>query len=435
MPNKHLFTIKELAEYLKMQPITIYKHAAAGKLPGFKVGSKWRFKKSTIDRWIEEQENSRYGKKIYKTQRVKSKKIIRTKSSNRRFPNLAIGDLKLELPIIQGGMGVRISKANLTSAVSECGGMGVIASVGLGDEFESLNANYTKTSEKALRQIIKEVKKKTKRPFGVNIMVALSNYESLCKVCADEKVNAIFSGAGLPLKLPSFVEDKHIKLIPIISSARAADVILKYWTKRYNRIPDAFVVEGPLAGGHLGFSKDELRNPKSLFEIIREVKNLVNEDSNSKNTPVIAAGGIFTGKDILKVLKRGANGVQMSTRFIATNECDAPDELKQVCLNAKKEDVVIIDSPLGLPGRVLKNEFVERILQGEKIKFKCPYKCLKTCKRDEAQFCIAIALVNASRGNFKEGFVMPGSNVYRLNKIISVKELFEELREEAYSDE
>ena len=353
-------------------------------------------------------------------------------SYDKDFPKLIIGDLTLDIPIIQGGMGVRISKASLTSEVSECGGMGVIASVGLGDEFESLDENYTNKSAEALRETIKETRQKTKKPFGVNIMVALSNYKSLCRVCDEEKVNAIISGAGLPLTLPSYITNKNIKLIPIISSAKAADLILKYWLKKYDRFPDAFVIEGPLAGGHLGFNKDELKNPKPLLEIVSGVKLLMNKDEKTKKIPLIAAGGIFTGKDILSALEVGAKGVQMATRFIATKECDAIDQIKQLCLNVKKEDVVIIDSPVGLPGRVLRNKFVDKILSGKKIKFECPYKCLRTCKQDEAQFCIAQALVEASKGNFEEGFIMPGSNVYRLNKIISVKELLEELRKEAY---
>lgn len=417
MAPEILFTVEELADYLKMQPITIYKHAAAGKLPGFKVGSKWRFKKSTIDKWIEDQER-------------KSVDMKRTHIES--FPKLRIGDLELRVPIIQGGMGVRISKANLTAAVSECGGMGAIASVGLGDELESLNVNYANKSAEALRAVIRETKTKTDKAFAVNIMVALTNYESLCRVCSDEKVGAILTGAGLPLRLPAYVEDKNVKLIPIISSAKAADLIYRHWQKRYNKVPDGFVVEGPLAGGHLGFSREEINSSISIYKIVSDVKEAIRKLSSGRDVAIIAAGGIFTGKDIIKALAAGADGVQMATRFIATHECDAIDELKQACLNSKKDDVAIIDSPVGLPGRVLMNKFVEKILRGEKIKFRCPYKCLKTCKQNEAQFCLAMALVNASRGNFDAGFVMTGANVYKLDKIVTVKELFEQLRKEAY---
>jgi len=354
-------------------------------------------------------------------------------TTEKHFPKLKIGDLELDVPIIQGGMGVRISKDKLASAVSECGGMGVIASVGLGGDLESMGSEYVKISENALRETIRKAKQKTKKPIAVNIMAVLSNYESLCKICEEENVDAIISGAGLPLKLPSYVTNKHIKLIPIISSPKAADLMTRSWDKKFNRLPDAFIVEGPLAGGHLGFKPEDIENPRPLTDIVKEVKDMLSKNEKYKNIPLIAAGGIFTGKDILEVMDAGADGVQMATRFIATDECDAPDSLKQACVDAKKEDIIVIQSPVGLPGRVLKSPFVEKILKGEKIKFNCPYKCLRTCKQGESQYCIALALTNASKGNFDEGFVMTGLNAYKINKIIPVKELFETLEKEAYS--
>lgn len=328
-------------------------------------------------------------------------------------------------------MGVCISKEKLASAVSNAGGMGVIASVGLGDEFDSKNNNYVLKSAEALREIIRKTKQETQKPFAVNIMVALTNYESLCKVCAEENVSTIISGAGLPLRLPSYISNKKINLIPIVSSAKAARIIIKIWQKKYNRITDALIIEGPMAGGHLGFTQEELKKPKQLFDIIQEVKNLIKNEFPNFKIPVIAAGGIFSGKDIVSALHFGADGVQMATRFITTKECDANDEIKHLCLQAKENDIVIINSPVGLPGRVLRNKFVEKILSGAKITFKCPYKCLKTCRQDEANFCLAQALVNASKGNFDEGFVMPGANVYRLNTIVTVEELFRQLQVEA----
>ena len=356
-----------------------------------------------------------------------------TEPNTKCFPALNIGDLTLETPVVQGGMGVKISRSNLTAAVSECGGMGVIASVGLGDELGLLN-EYLRTETDALRWEIQETRKKTDKPFGVNIMVALTNYEKLCRVCDEEQVGAIFSGAGLPLKLPAYVKGSKTKLIPIVSGAKAADLILRYWIKKYDRVPDALVVEGPLAGGHLGFSEAEVAKPRPLGEILGEVLEALDKHDTPQPIPVIAAGGIFSGGDILQALEAGASGVQMGTRFIATDECDAPLELKQACLDAEADDVVVMMSPVGLPARILKNEFVAKIIRGEKIKFKCPYKCLKTCKQKEARYCIAQALVNASIAKFDGGFTMPGANVHKLTEIISVSELFRRLHTEAFGD-
>ncbi len=349
---------------------------------------------------------------------------------NKHLPSLKIADLTIYPPIIQGGMGVAVSKANLAAAVSNTGALGVIASVGLGKESLS-KIDYEKTSSKALANEILKTRKLTQKPIGVNIMVALSNYESLVKTCVENNVEVIISGSGLPLKLPKLTQGSNTKLVPIVSSSKAARLIFNIWLRKYQRFPDALVVEGPLAGGHLGFSLEELSNienfrlEKLLVDVLSVSKEY--EKISGRKIPVIAAGGIFDGGDIQAMLKLGASGVQMATRFVCTYECDASDAYKEAFLKAKKEDIVIIDSPVGLPGRVIKNEFVERILRKEKIKFECPYKCLKTCSEETAPYCIADVLVNSAKGNMKKGFVMCGANAYRIKKIISVKELIEEL--------
>lgn len=356
----------------------------------------------------------------------------------KKLPDLIIGDLKISPPIIQGGMGVRISASSLASAVSNEGALGIIAAVGLGEEWPDKNTDYKTRSELAFREMIKETRKLTKNPFGVNIMHALSNYDDLVKVADHENVNVIISGAGLPLNLPALVENKKCKLIPIVSSGRAADLICKSWKRRYNRLPDAFVLEGPLAGGHLGFSFEELESIKKLplEKLLIDLLKITEEYEKTAQTkiPVIAAGGIFDGKDIAQMLKLGAKGVQMATRFVATYECDASLKYKQAFLNSKKEDIIIIKSPVKMPGRVIKNKFVERILKGVKISFNCPYKCLKTCEPDKVNYCIAQALVNAYRGNLDEGFAMCGANAYRVKKIVPVKELINELIVEAIQE-
>lgn len=353
---------------------------------------------------------------------------------NKKLPDLIIKDIKINPPIIQGGMGVRISGSNLAAAVANEGCVGVIAAVGLGEE-ENLNLEYTQRSEMAFRKEIRLAKSKMKRGFlGVNIMVALTNYESLVRAACEEKVDIIFAGSGLPLKMPEFSQGESPKLVPIVSSGRAADIICKAWLKRYKRLPDALVVEGPLAGGHLGFNLSELDRIADfpLEKLLKDVLSVVREYEkiNHASIPVIPAGGIYDGKDIARMLKLGASGIQMATRFVCTEECDASQEFKQAFINAKKEDIVIIKSPVGLPGRVIKNEFVSRIQNGEKIKFDCTYKCLKTCDGEATRYCVANALVNAYRGNLKNGFAMCGANAYRIDKIVKVKQLIKELVDE-----
>jgi nitronate monooxygenase len=223
-------------------------------------------------------------------------------------------------------------------------------------------------------------------------------------------------------------------LVPIVSSGRAARIIAKSWIEKYNYLPDAFVVEGPLAGGHLGFKKEELEDPNvtlenRLKEVLDEVKIL--EEKYDKEIPVIAGGGIYDGKDIAKFIKLGASGVQIATRFVATYECDADEKFKQEYIRAKKEDIVIIKSPVGLPGRAIKNEFLEAVERGERKPYKCVFQCIRTCDYKNTPYCIALALLNAKKGNLKAGFAFAGANAYRVDKIVSVKDLMKELVEEA----
>jgi len=348
------------------------------------------------------------------------------------LPELRIGDLSLAVPVIQGGMGVAVSKASLAAAVSAQGGLGVIASVGLGEDLPG-DHSYTYRSAEALRIEIRKVKQQN-LPVGVNIMVALTNFQNLVEVCVEEKVDVIISGAGLPLKLPEFIKGSSTKIVPIVSSGRAAALLLKTWQSRHDRLPDAVLVEGPMAGGHLGFKFDPLvaGTAEPLETLLADVLKVVKEyeTRHSASIPVIAAGGIFTGEDIAKFINLGAGGVQMGTRFVATDECDASIKYKQAYVDAKEQDVAIIQSPVGLPARVIMNDFVQKSLV-EKMKFGCPYKCLHTCNADEANYCIAETLLHAARGIFEDGFAMCGENVHRIDKIVSVEELMKELVEDA----
>ncbi len=350
-----------------------------------------------------------------------------------KMPSLKIGDLIAKIPIIQGGMGVGISLSGLASAVANEGGVGVIAAAGIGMLENDFNTNFKEANKRALRNEIRKCRAKTDGIIGVNIMVALSDFEELVKVAVEEGVDIIFSGAGLPLNLPKFLsKDSKTKLAPIVSSVRSAKVLIRYWKKKYDYLPDLIVVEGPKAGGHLGYSMEQLNDPN--FALDKTVKDLVSElKSMGLNIPIVAAGGIYTGKDIYEYIKMGAKGVQMATRFVATHECDASIEFKQAFVNAKKEDLTIIKSPVGLPGRAIKNEFLQDVEKGEKKPFKCGWKCLKTCDFKNAPYCIGAALTNAKKGLLDKGFAFAGSNVYRIDRIVSVKELIRSLIKE-YND-
>ncbi len=358
--------------------------------------------------------------------------------SFKKMPALRIGDWEADIPIIQGGMGVGISLSGLVSAVANAGGIGVIATAGIGQFEPDWNTNSKEADKRALQKEIRKTKAKTDGIIGVNIMVALSDFDELVQCAVEEKANLLFLGAGLPIRLPeSLPPDKLGKLptkfVPIVSSARAAKLIVRSWAKQFDHIPDAVVVEGPLAGGHLGFKKEEIDNPdyaleKILPEVIAAIKPY--EEQFNKNIPVIAAGGIYTGADIHKFMQLGAQGVQMGTRFVATYECDASMKFKEAYLNCKKEDIVIIDSPVGLPGRAIQNKFLERISSGAKETFKCPWKCLKSCDFKSVPYCIGLALTNAKKGDLENGFAFAGANAYLVDKIISVKELTETLIEE-----
>ncbi|MFH1519994.1 MAG: nitronate monooxygenase family protein [Candidatus Omnitrophota bacterium] len=354
--------------------------------------------------------------------------------SNKLKP-LLIGDLKIAIPIIQGGMGVRVSTASLVSAVANCGGAGTIASVGLAYGTPENETDYLNASREALRKEISKTKELTSGVIGVNIMVALTNYRELVQVAVEEKSDFIISGAGLPLRLPEFTQGSSIKLIPIVSSAKAAKIIIKTWSRRYQRFPDAIIVEGPLAGGHLGFKFEELTESSgsSLESLVTDVLKTVEEYEKESNLaiPVIAAGGIFDGKDIAKFIKLGAKGVQMATRFVATEECSVADEFKELYLKAEVEDIVIIESPVGLPGRAIKTAFIERVMRGEKDPIRCVYKCLITCDPATAPYCIAKALCNASVGDLDNAVVFTGSNAPKVKVIVPVKQLIDELVDEA----
>lgn len=351
------------------------------------------------------------------------------------LPKLKIGNLVAKLPIVQGGMGVGISLSNLAGNVALNGGIGILSGVEIGFNEPDYYQNKKEANSRALKYHIKRAKEIAKGGIiGINIMAVLNNFEEIVVEAVREKIDIIFSGAGLPLNLPSFTKGTDTKVVPIVSSDRAATIICKTWDKRYDIIPDAIVLEGPKAGGHLGFSKEELEDPsKNLDNLLVEVLEAIKpyEEKYGNKIPVIAAGGVMDGKDIARLLKLGASGVQIGSRFAATDECDASEAFKEAYINAKKEDIVLINSPVGLIGRAINNKFIEDAEMGLRKPIKCITNCLKPCKPMEVQYCIANALINAQKGNLNSGFVFAGSNSFKIDKIVSVKELMEALTEEA----
>ena len=350
------------------------------------------------------------------------------------FPKLVIGDLEVKLPIIQGGMGVGISGVSLASAVANEGGIGVLSAAGLGFDTLGYSRNPVGISTEALRHDIRECRTRSNGAIGVNIMVATSNFSEMAQTAIEEEVEIIFAGAGLPLDLPRhLVPNSHTKLVPIISSAKAASILIRRWKNKFDYVPDAFVLEGPLAGGHLGFKLEQIDNPEyTLEKLIPQVIETVHlfEIEYGRRIPVIAAGGIYTGEDIHAILASGVAGVQMGTRFVTTTECDASVKFKETYLTCCENDLIIINSPVGLPGRAIQNKFLDEIQTGQTQPIRCPYQCIRTCNIKTSPYCIARALLNAKNGLMTKGFAFAGQNAYRAKSIISVQELIETLKAE-----
>lgn len=347
---------------------------------------------------------------------------------------LKIGNLLATVPIVQGGMGVGISLSGLSSAVASEGGIGVISSAGLGAIYNDYSKDYREASIWGLKQELRKAREATKGIIGVNVMVAMSNFADMVRTAVAEKADIIFSGAGLPLNLPSFLtEGARTKLAPIVSSARAAKLLCQKWFSEYHYIPDAIVVEGPKAGGHLGYKADQIADEHFSLEslvpqIVAEVRAF--EAEHDCHIPVIAGGGVYTGEDIYRILELGAEGVQMGTRFVTTEECDADPAFKQSYIDASQADIEIIQSPVGMPGRAIHNSFLDRVKEGLKRPKACPFDCIRTCDVTHSPYCIMLALYNAFKGKLQNGYAFCGANAWRAEKIQSVKDLMSSLKNE-----
>lgn len=351
---------------------------------------------------------------------------------DKKSKSLIIGDLKAEVPVIQGGMGVGISLSGLAGAVAAQGAIGIISTAQIGYREPDFDEHPIEANMRAIHKEIERAKEISGGGIvGVNIMVATKEYERYVQAAVEAGADLIISGAGLPMKLPALAGESKTKLAPIVSSLKSAEVIFKYWMKKYNRLPDLVVIEGPRAGGHLGFHMEELENidDAAYDEEIKRIIARVNEygAQQGKEIPVVVAGGVYERKDMEHYVEMGAAGVQMATRFVTTYECDASTAYKQSYIDAKKEDIIIVKSPVGMPGRAIRNPFMERAKEGKIPHGRC-HTCISTCKPAETPYCITEALVNAAVGNVDQALLFCGSNAYRAEKLEHVKDIIDEFR-------
>ena len=343
---------------------------------------------------------------------------------------LKIGELTARIPVIQGGMGVGISLSKLAGSVAACGGVGVISTAQIGYRDPEFEKDPIGTNLRVIGEEIQKAREIAKGGIlGVNNMVATKQNAEYVKAAVKAGIDLIISGAGLPMELPKLVEGSKTKIAPIVSTVKAARVICRFWDHHYQRMPDLVVIEGPKAGGHLGFSRKQLEEftPESydleLRGILAEVKKYA--DKYEKEIPVVVAGGIFTREDMLHVMELGADGVQMGTRFVTTWECDASEAYKQTYMHAKKEDIVIVDSPVGMPGRAIRNRFLEEKENRREPIRKC-YQCIANCNPADTPYCITRALVHAAKGETDEALLFCGENAWRCEKMEHVADIMAE---------
>lgn len=379
---------------------------------------------------------------------------------------LKIGELVAKIPVVQGGMGVGISLAGLAGAVAKAGGIGIISTAQIGFRKKEYDSKPQECNLEAIGEEITKAKEIAEGGIvGVNIMVATTDYEKYVKAAVDAGADIVVSGAGLPMNLPELVEGSKTKIAPIVSSKKAASVIVRQWLRKYNKLPDMVVIEGPLAGGHLGFSRDEIDeyigagskttsegnvdavvnsnvdtnscanaganakviNAKSYDAEIKDIIDYIGDVSkeNDAEIPVVVGGGVFDRGDMEHMMELGASGVQIGSRFVATYECDAAESYKEAYVNSKESDIVIVKSPVGMPGRALHNKFMERVEAGERLMGKCR-KCVKSCNPITTPYCISQALINAAIGKVDEGLIFCGANVHRIKEIVSVESIMKE---------
>ena len=342
-----------------------------------------------------------------------------------------IKDKVLEVPIIQGGMGIGVSLSNLALAVRKEGGMGVISAAMPGFQEPDFETQPIQANIRALQREIQKAKMTERGLLGVNIMVASQNYGTYVKAAIEAGVDAIISGAGLPLDLPKY-SDGNVLLAPIVSSGKACRLICRRWDSHHNTAPDFVVIEGQKAGGHLGFKLKELQEGtfQSLEEILEDVQQELEvfRQKYQKEIPFFVAGGVFTHEDIEHFIELGADGVQMATRFIATRECDAHENFKQMIIQAKKEDIVYVKSPAGFPGRAVRNAFVQKTEKQANQRITNCLGCMIPCHPGDTPYCITRALIRAVQGDQENGLFFTGTSAEIINEMTDVHTLMESLK-------
>lgn len=346
--------------------------------------------------------------------------------------SLKIGNLVIRRPIFQGGMGIGVSLGNLAGTVAKEGGVGVISAAQIGFRETDFMQNPKAAN---LRAIQKEYEKARRiSPDGVigfNLMVAMQYYDEYVKAVVEAGADLIISGAGLPLTLPELVEGSRTKIAPIVSTEKSAKVLLRYWEKKYNKTADLVVIEGPKAGGHLGFDKDQLEwfDKTHYDEEMRKIIDVIQsyEERFHTQIPVVIAGGITTRQDAEDAFSLGADAIQVASRFVTTEECDADFRFKEMYVKAKEEDVTIVQSPVGMPGRAIENRWLKQVKEGQRFPPKRCLGCLKKCNPSEISYCITQALIHSATGNVEEGLIFCGENAWKAEKIETVKEVIDSL--------
>lgn len=341
---------------------------------------------------------------------------------------MEIGTKTLAIPLIQGGMGVGVSLGNLAGHVAKEGAMGVLSTANPGYRESDFWQNSKEANDRALYAEIKKARTLSKGNglLAVNVMVAGRDYARLVKTALEAGIDAIISGAGLPLELPKLAEGASVLLAPIVSGGRAASTICRAWKKRHDRLPDFVVLEGAEAGGHLGFDQTELIEGKTkpLSQLLQEVLEALTPFGK---IPVFVAGGVFSKDEIARYQSEGAAGAQIATPFIATEECDASEEYKRILIEAKEEDICIVKSPVGMPGRALYTPLIKKLEQQERIPPKGCTNCLIPCATETTPYCITRALIEAVQGNYEDGLFFCGANAGKINKMTTVSALIQEL--------
>ena len=308
-----------------------------------------------------------------------------------KLPELKIGNKIAKVPIIQGGMAVRLSTARLAAAVANEGGIGLIAASGM------------PTDE--LRYEIRLARSLTSGIIGINIMVAARGFSEIVKTAIEEGIDLVVAGAGFSRDMFGLGQESGTPIVPIVSSVKLAKISQRLGAA-------AIVVEGKEAGGHLGTST-------SIRELIPDIAKAV-------DIPVVAAGGVLSGQDIVDLIKMGASGVQMGSRFAASEESNAAPALKRFYLKSKPDDIVVIHSPVGLPGRAVRNPFADKIMVGPVPPKGCK-ECLKSCKHN---FCIIDSLIRAEQGDVENGLVFTGEYIHRIKEILPVREIISRIKSE-----